>query len=57
VLPDGREVKRVVDTERIVASGTETSAGETGHGVSSVLLWSFVLAAFCLLALWYFFFT
>jgi hypothetical protein len=56
-LPDGREVKRVVDTERVVASGTETRAGATGHGASTVLWVSVVLAAFCLLALWYYFFT
>ncbi len=56
-LPDGREVKRVVETERVVASTTETRAGATGHNVSIVLWASVVLAAFCLLALWYYFFS
>jgi hypothetical protein len=57
VLPDGREVKRVVDIERVVASGTETRSGVTGHGVSMVLLVSLSILFVAMAAIWYYFFA
>lgn len=56
-LPDGREVKRVVDTERVVASATESRAGETGHGVSIVLVVSTAVLFVAFVALWYYYFA
>jgi hypothetical protein len=56
-LPDGREVKRVVETAHVVETPTEARAGETGTGLSTAL---FLSCAVCLLAmagLWYYFFA
>ena len=54
-LPDGREVKRVLDTERVTESPIEARGAVTGHGASTVLLVSGVLVALAFLALWYYF--
>jgi hypothetical protein len=56
-LPDGREVKRVVDTARVTATPTEARAGVRGHGASTVLVVSLVVAVVAMLAVWYFFFA
>jgi hypothetical protein len=56
-LPDGREVKRVTNVERTIASATEARAGETGRGVSPVLLVSLGLSFIAMLAVWYYFFA
>ena len=56
-LPDGREVKRVTNVERTVATPTEVRAGVTGQGVSPVLLVSLGLAFIAMVAVWYYFFA
>jgi hypothetical protein len=56
-LPDGREVKRPVEVERIVAEPTEVRAGTTGQGVSMMLLVSVVVAILAMAAIWYYFFA
>ena len=56
-LPDGREVNRVTNVERTVATPTEARAGATGQGVSSMLLVSLGLAFIAMLAVWYYFFA
>lgn len=56
-LPDGREVKRVTNVERTTATATEARGGETGRGVSPMLLVSVGLAVIAMLAVWYYFFA
>jgi len=56
-LPDGREVKRVVDTARVTETATEARAGTTGQGVSTVLVVSVSACIIAMIAVWYFFFT
>ena len=56
-LPDGREVKRVVDTARVTETPTEARAGTTGQGASTVLLVSTGAVVLALIVLWYIFFT
>ncbi len=56
-LPDGREVKRVTNVERTIASATEARGAETGRGVSPMLLVSLGLAFIAMLAVWYYFFV
>lgn len=56
-LADGREVKRVTTVERTTATPTEARAGETGQGVSAMLLASLALAFVAMLAVWYYFFA
>jgi hypothetical protein len=56
-LPDGREVKRVVETERVVETPTEARAGTTGHGVSMVLLVSVVVCVLAIAGVWIYFFA
>ena len=56
-LPDGREVKRVVETARVVETPTEARAAETGTGLSTVLLVSLGVCVIAMLAVWYSFFA
>ncbi len=56
-LPDGREVKRVTNVERTIASATEARGAETGRGVSPMLLVSLGLAFIAMVAVWYYFFV
>jgi hypothetical protein len=56
-LPDGREVKRVTNVERTVATPTEARGAATGHGASGMLLVSLGLAFLAMLAVWYYFFA
>jgi hypothetical protein len=56
-LPDGREVKRVTNVERTVATPTEARGAATGHGASAMLLVSLGLAFLAMLAAWYYFFA
>lgn len=56
-LPDGREVKRVVEAERIVAEPTEARGAASGQGLSMVLLVSLAVCILAMLAVWYYFFV
>ena len=56
-LPDGREVKRVVDVERVAATPTEARGAITGQGLSTTLLVSLGVAVLAMAAIWIYFFT
>jgi hypothetical protein len=56
-LPDGREVKHVVETERVVASATEARGATQGSGVGVGLLVSLILCVLAVAAIWIYFFT
>jgi hypothetical protein len=56
-LPDGREVKRVVETPRVVETTTEARGATTGTGVSTVLVVSLSVCVIAMLVIWYSFFA
>jgi len=56
-LPDGREVKRVVETAHVVETPTEARAATTGTGLSTVLLVSLAVCVIAMLVVWYSFFA
>jgi hypothetical protein len=56
-LPDGREVKRVVDTARVTETPTEARGATTGHGASVVLLVSLGAVVLAMIVIWYIFFA